>query len=202
MHQTRSIFGSRACQSTPSPGSAGLPAESATVFAVMPCIATQTMLTARPFSNFSWEWTNVDAADAGTTDVTPAPTGTSLPDLSDEAVWGPFPSNYLDRMSKAYGRWYSSKMQKYEVAAYRVQKRFGDMAAFADSWVRPRFSAWLRDRHLHQHLEPLQQSGCMEMQFGQKRFDFIKYKYMPSAGKPSFPQQITVFSRHLPMLRS
>ena len=188
MHQARSIFGSRACQSTPAPGSAGPPAESATVFAVMPCKATQTVLTAHPFSNFDWEWTNVDAevldwewmdvdaADAGTTDVTPAPTGTSLPDFSDEAVWGPSPSGYWEAVSAAYGRWHKSKMQKYDVAAYRVEKGFGSMEAFADSWVRPRFIDWLRDRRLHQHLKPLQPSGCSEMQLGHQRFDFIKYR--------------------------
>ena len=159
----------------------------------MPSIATQTALTARPFSDFCWEWTVADAAEAGTTDVTPA--GSSLPvrDFSDEAVWAPLPSNYFERVSEAYGRWHKTKTQKYDVAAYRVEERFGSMQAFADAWVRPRFSAWLRDRHLHQHLEPLQQSGCLEMQLGYQRIDFIKYRYMPYAGRPSFRKPGTVF---------
>ena len=84
-------------------------------------------------------------------------------------------------------------MQKYDVAAYPVEQRFGSMEFFADSWVRPRFSAWLQDRHLDQHLEPLQPSGCSEMQLGHQRIDFIKYRYMPSAGKPSFRKPDTVF---------
>ena len=67
------------------------------------------------------------------------------------------------------------------------------MEAVADSWVRPRFNDWLRDRHLHQHLEPCSLSGCMEMQFGRERFDFIKYRYVPSSVRPSFPWPITVF---------
>ena len=183
----------------------------------MPSIATQTALTARPFSDFSWEWTNVDAADAGTTDVTmelswewtnvdaadagtggatdvtPAPPGTSLPDLSDEAVWGPFPSGYWADVSAAYGRFHMSKMYRYAVAAYCVEEKFGSMAAFADAWVRPRFDAWLRDRHLYQHLEPLQPSGCSEMQLGHKRIAFIKYKYILPEYRPSFRQRDTVF---------
>ena len=84
-------------------------------------------------------------------------------------------------------------MYKYDVAAYRVEKGFGSMEAFADSWVRPRFSDWLRDRRLHQHLKPLQPSGCSEMQLGHQRIDFIKYRYMPSAESASFRKPCTVF---------
>ena len=180
----------------------GPPAESATVFAVMASKATQTLLTARPDSDFDWQWTKVDAEaldweesmDVDEADEAgEAPTGTSLPELSDEAVWGPFPSGYWEAVATAYGRWRKSPMYKYDVAAYNVEQVFGNMENFADSWVRPRFNNWLRDRRLHQHLKPWQQSGCSEMQLGHKRIDFIKYRYMPSAESASFRKPCTVF---------
>ena len=102
---------------------------SLTLFPVMPSIATQTTLTAYPFSNLDpdCQWTKVDATETGTnvrtagTDFTVIESSLQVPDFSDEAKWGPFPSNYLDRISQAYGRWRKSKLQKYDVAAYRVQ---------------------------------------------------------------------------------
>ena len=164
------------------------------------------MLTAPPHSDFSRAWTHVDAADAGTTDVSPdlpwewanveaAVAGTTYvsPDLSDEAVWGSFPDDYWKRVSEAYGRFGGSKMQKYQVAAYRVEERFGSMEAFANAWVRPRFDAWLHDRRLDQRLRPLQPSGCSEMQLWHKRIAFIKYKYILPEYRPSFRQRDTVF---------
>ena len=141
----------------------------------------------------------MDATETGTnvrtagTDFTVIESSLQVPDFSDEAKWGPFPSNHLELLSMAYGRWRKTKSQKYEVKRFPVEKRFGNMATFADEWVRPRFNAWLQDRYLLQHLEPVQQNGCMEMQLGEKKLDFIKYMYKPSVGKPSFPWKITVF---------
>ena len=173
-----------------------------TLFPVMPSIATQTTLTAYPFSNLDpdCQWTKVDATEtgtnvrmAGTDNFTVIGSSLQVPDFSDEAEWDPLPSNHLELLSKAYGRWRKTKTQKYEVKKFPVEKRFGDMATFADEWVRPRFNAWLQDRYLLQHLEPVQQNGCMEMQLGEKKLDFIKYMYKPSVGKPSFPWKSTVF---------
>ena len=119
---------------------------------------TQTWLTARPGSNFAWDWTDIDdpwelvghvvpaaaedgAVGPGGADVhmagSPSSSNQMVVDLRNEEVWGPVLADHLERVAEKYGRWHKTPMQKYEAAAWKVGTRFGGVGRFAGAWVRP-----------------------------------------------------------------